>query len=70
MKIETIENIFNFLKEKEGKELPNKWVKFLSKLEVIKELENHPEGIQFRHNSFLDLFTLSSSSMSLIFFFK
>ena len=55
MKTETIENILNFLKEKEGKELPNKWLKFLSKLEVIKELENHPDDIQYRHNSFLDL---------------
>jgi len=55
MKPETIENILNFLKEKEDKELPNRWLKFLSKQEVIKELENHPDGVQYRHNSFLDL---------------
>ena len=55
MKPETIENILNFLKEKEDKELPNRWLKFLNKQEVIKELENHPDGVQYRHNSFLDL---------------
>jgi hypothetical protein len=55
MKTETIEKILNFLNTNEDKELPNKWFKFLSKLEVIKELENHPEDIQFIHNSFLDL---------------
>jgi len=55
MERNTIEKILNFLKEKEDKELPNRWLKFLSKQEVIKELENHPDGVQYRHNSFLDL---------------
>ena len=36
----TIEKILNFLKTKEGKEIPNKW-------ELIKELENHPDDKQY-----------------------
>ena len=48
MKRETIENILNFLKEKEGKELPQKW-------KLIHELENHPDGTQYRYDGMLDL---------------
>jgi hypothetical protein len=54
MKRETIENILNFLEEKEGKELPNSWFNSIKKLELIKELENHPDGTQYRYES--DLF--------------
>ena len=50
MERNTIEKIFNFLKEKEDKQLPKKWVKLIEKLKLIKELENHPDGIQYKHN--------------------
>ena len=66
MKRETIKNIFNFLKEKEGKKLPKGWHKLLTKeeiiqeletekLRVIPELENHPDDIQYRYEGSLDL---------------
>ena len=51
----TIKNIFNFLKEKEGKEVPNKWVKLIKKLKLIKELEAHPDGTQFIYYNDLSL---------------
>ena len=55
MKIKTIENILNFLKEKEGKELPKKWFDSVEKLKLIHELENHPDGAQYRHERGLHL---------------
>jgi hypothetical protein len=55
MKTETIENILNFLQNNEGKELPNKWFDFIKKLELVKELENHPDGAQYRYEGDLDL---------------
>jgi hypothetical protein len=48
MKTETIENILNFIKEKENKELPKKW-------KLIHKLENHPDGTQYKHYNKLDL---------------
>ena len=48
MKRETIENILNFLKEKEGKELPKNW-------NIIERLENHPDDIQYRYDGILSL---------------
>ncbi len=53
MKTETIEKILNFLKEKEGKEIPSKW--FISIIKFIEKLENHPDGIQYRREGYLDL---------------
>jgi hypothetical protein len=55
MKKETIENILNFLKEKEGKKIPKKFLDSIKKLELIKELENHPDGTQYKHNGNLEL---------------
>ena len=55
MERNTIEKIFNFLKEKEDKQLPKKWVKLIEKLKLIKELENHPDDIQYRHEGELFL---------------
>ena len=55
MKRETIENILNFLKEKEGKETPKKWFDSIEKLKLIYELENHPDGIQYRYEGMLPL---------------
>ena len=54
MKRQTIENILNFLKEKEGKQLPYMWVRGLSVEELIQDLETHPDGTQYRYES--DLF--------------
>ena len=51
----TIENIFNFLKEKEDKELPKKWFDSIEKFKLIKELETHPDGTQYKHNGNLNL---------------
>ena len=51
MKRETIKNILDFLKEKEGKQLPKKWIK----IKLIHELENHPDGTQYRYDGMLDL---------------
>ena len=55
MKRETIENILNFLKEKEGKETPKKWFDSIEKLKLIYELENHPDGTQYRYEDDLEL---------------
>jgi len=55
MKTETIEKIFNFLEEKEGKEIPEAWFDLIKKLKLIKELENHPDGSQYKHNGNLNL---------------
>ena len=59
MKIETIEKIFNFLNTKEGQEIPKKWAvilaKYEEKKELIRVLENHPDGVQYRHHSNLNL---------------
>ncbi len=51
----TIKNILNFLKEKEGMELPERWVDLMKKLELIEKLKNHPDGIQYKHVGVLDL---------------
>jgi hypothetical protein len=48
MKAETIEKIFNFLEETEGKEIPENF-------KLIKELENYPDGVQYKHEGDLDL---------------
>ena len=56
MERETIENILNFLKEKEGRKLPEAWVDLMKKLELVRELEAHPYGTQYRHEGYLDLY--------------
>ena len=55
MKKETIEKIINFLEEKEDKELPQKWVNLIKKIELIKEIENHPDDIQYKYEGDLHL---------------
>ena len=55
MEKETIKNILIFLKNKEGKKLPKKWFDSVEKLKLIQELENHPDGIQYKHRGSLDL---------------
>ena len=55
MERNTIENILNFLEEKEGMELPESWFDSIEKLKLIKRLENHPDGPQYRYDGQLDL---------------
>ena len=55
MKRETIENILNFLKTNEDKELPRSWFDSIEKLKLIERLENHIGGIQFKHVGDLNL---------------
>ena len=55
MERNTMEKILNFLKEKEGKELPESWFDSIEKLKLIERLENHPDDIQYRHVNDLDL---------------
>ena len=55
MKRQTIENILDFLNTKENKKLPKKWFDSVEKLKLIKELENHPDGTQYRHGDHLHL---------------
>jgi len=58
MKIETIEKIFKFLEEKEGKGLPERLFESIKRLKFIKfinELENHPDGVQYRYDGHLFL---------------
>ena len=55
MERQTIEKILNFLKEKEGKELPKKWFDSIKLLKLVQELENHPDGIQYKQNTNLNL---------------
>ena len=48
MEKETIGNILTFLKEKEGKEIPQNW-------NLIERLETHPDDIQYIHKGSLTL---------------
>ena len=56
MKRQVIEKMLKFLKEKEGHELPEAWVDLMKKLELVRELEAHPYGTQYRHEGYLDLY--------------
>lgn len=51
----TIEKILNFLEEKEGKEVPNKWFESIKLFNLIQKLENHPDRTQYKHRGHLDL---------------
>ena len=55
MKTETIEKILNFLQNNEGKNLPKSWFDSIEKLKLIKELENYPDGTQYRYEGDLEL---------------
>jgi len=55
MEKNTIENILNFLETNEDKQIPSKWFDLMKKLELIKELETHPDGTQYRYNGKLVL---------------
>ena len=56
MERNTIEKILNFLEEKEGKEIPRKWFESIKRLKFINELENHPDGTQYRYEGHLFLY--------------
>jgi hypothetical protein len=55
MERNTIEKIFNFLEEKEGKEIPSKWNKLMLKYKLTQDLETHPDGSQYRYEGELNL---------------
>ena len=55
MERNTIENILNFLKEKEDYELPERWFESIEKFKLIEKLKNHPDDIQYKHVGALDL---------------
>lgn len=55
MNRDTIEKILNFLKEKEDKRLPINWKIFLAKENIIRKLENHPDGTLYIHHGYSDL---------------
>ena len=63
MERNTIEKIFKFLEETEGKELPKKWFDSIEKLKLIKELENHPDGTQYWHKTDLYLDNLGITKL-------
>ncbi|MCF8339627.1 MAG: hypothetical protein K9I82_01500 [Chitinophagaceae bacterium] len=55
MERNTIEDILKFIKEKEGRKLPEAWFHSLKKHELIQELENHPDDTQYRYDFNLNL---------------
>ena len=59
MERETILKIFDFLEEKEGKEIPEALVDSIKNYKLIKELikklETYPDGTQYRHEDHLEL---------------
>jgi hypothetical protein len=55
MERNTIENILNFLETNEDKQIPSKWFDLMKKLKLIEELENHPDGTQYRYEGHLFL---------------
>jgi hypothetical protein len=50
MKIETIEKILYFIKENDDREIPFSWSQLIRKNKLIEELDNHPEGEQYKTN--------------------
>ena len=63
MKRNTIEKMLKFLEAKENKEIPYKWFDSLPKYNLVKELENHPDGIQYRYEGKLDLVNTSITKL-------
>jgi hypothetical protein len=55
MKKEAIDSILMFMLEKEGRMIPEKWLDFIFKDDLIQKLENHPEGVQYSVSDDLDL---------------
>jgi hypothetical protein len=55
MQLQTIQNILNFLRLKENKEIPEKWYESLPKQKFIIRIKNHPDNVVYKHNDDLDL---------------
>jgi hypothetical protein len=55
MERDTIEDILKFIKEKEGRKLPDSWFYSIKKHRLIQELENHPDDTQYRYDFDLNL---------------
>jgi len=55
MKKEAIDSILMFMLEKEGRMIPEKWLDFIFKDDLIQKLYNHPEGVQYSVTDDLDL---------------
>lgn len=49
MKTNTIENILKFLETKENKKIPQEWADLKPMNSLIEKFENHPDGVQYRH---------------------
>ena len=55
MKTSTIDNILKFLETKENKKIPQEWADLKPMNSLIKKFENHPDGVQYRHEGNLFL---------------
>jgi hypothetical protein len=55
MKLQTIQNILNFIQLKENKEIPEKWYESVTKQKFIIRIKNHPDNVVYKHNGDLDL---------------
>jgi hypothetical protein len=64
MKTETIEKIFNFLEEKEGKKIPERW-------NIVEKFENHIKKTPYSHDAYLMKFrkTIETEGVNEVFFF-
>ena len=49
MKTNTIDNILKFLETKENKKIPQEWVDLKPMNSLVEKFENHPDGVQYRH---------------------
>ena len=49
MKTNTIDNILKFLEAKENKKIPQEWADLKPMNSLIEKFENHPDGVQYRH---------------------
>ncbi len=55
MKTSAIDNILKFLETKENKKIPQEWVDLKPMNSLIEKFENHPDGVQYRHEGDFDL---------------
>jgi hypothetical protein len=55
MELQTIQNILNFIRLKENKEIPEKWYESVTKQKFIIRIKNHPDNVVYKHNGDLDL---------------
>ena len=55
MKLQTIQNILNFIQLKENKEIPEKWYESVTKQKFIISIKDHPDNVVYKHENDLDL---------------